>query len=118
MAVKSKKEIMDALSAMLGDNSSDEALGLLEDVSDTLDTSNSDLSVKLKEAEDKYNELDKTWREKYKARFLQSSEDAKEQDEQFKKQQQQQEQKDEQEERAENVTFDDLFSSPDDKKGD
>lgn len=109
---------MDALSKMLGDNSSDEALGLMEDVSDTLDTSNTDLSAKLKEAEDKYNELDKTWREKYKARFLQSADDAKEQDEQFKKQQQQQEQKDEQEERAENVTFDDLFSPPDDKKGD
>lgn len=104
---------MDSLSKVLGENNSDDALALLEDVSDTLDTANSDLPAKLQEAEDKYNELDKSWRAKYRARFLQSKEDAAEQDNEFKKEQQEQEQKDEQEERAENVSFDDLFTSPD-----
>lgn len=104
---------MDSLSKVIGENNSDDVLALLEDVSDTLDTANSDLSVKLQEAENKYNELDKSWREKYRARFLQSKEDATENDSEFKKEQQEQEQKDEQEERAENVTYDDLFTSPD-----
>ena len=93
MAVKSKKEIMDSLSKVLGENNSDDALALLEDVSDTLDTANSDLPAKLQAAEDKYNELDKSWREKYRARFLQSKEDAAEQDNEFKKEQEEQEQK-------------------------
>lgn len=113
MAVKSKKEIMDSLSKVIGENNSDDVLALLEDVSDTLDTANTDLSAKLQEAEDKYNELDKSWRAKYRSRFLQSKEDAAEQDDDFKKEQEEQEQKDEQEERAENVSFDDLFTSPD-----
>ena len=104
---------MDSLSKFLGENNSDDALALLEDVSDTLDTANSDLPAKLKEAEDKYNDLDKAWRQKYRERFLQSKEDAAEQDNEFKKEQQEQEQKDEQEERAENVSFDDLFTSDD-----
>lgn len=118
MAVKSKKEIIDALSTILGENSSDEALSLLEDVSDTLDKSGADLQAELEKEKTKYNNLDKEWREKYKARFLQSKEEAKEQDELFKEEQQKQEQKDAQEERAESVTYDDLFSSPTDKKGD
>lgn len=117
MAVKSKKEIIEALTAMLGENSSDEALALLEDVSDTLDTSGADLQAELEKERTKYSDLDKAWRKKYKERFLQSSEDAKEQDELFKQEQQKQEQKDEQEERAENVSFDDLFTSGEDKKG-
>ena len=104
---------MDSLSKVLGENNSDDALALLEDVSDTLDTANTDLSAKLQEAQDKYNDLDKAWRQKYRDRFLQSKEDAAEQDNEFKEEQQEQEQKDEQEERAESVSFDDLFTSDD-----
>lgn len=104
---------MDSLSKVLGENNSDDALALLEDVSDTLDTANTDLPTKLQEAEDKYNDLDKAWRQKYRDRFLQSKEDAAEQDNEFNKEQQEQEQKDEQEERAETVSYDDLFTSDD-----
>ena len=37
MAIKTKDELIQSLNAVLGDNASDEALALMEDVSDTLD---------------------------------------------------------------------------------
>ena len=72
MAVRSKDEIIAQLSAKLGEDSSDEALALIEDVTDTLDTlsgENSDGKDWKAEAE----RIDKEWREKYKARFTSGS---------------------------------------------
>lgn len=71
MAVKSKDEIMKAIKDRLGDDSSDEALGLIEDVSDTFDS----LETQVSESGDwktKYETNDKEWREKYKERFFSS----------------------------------------------
>lgn len=74
MAVKKKEEIINQLTNILGDNkTSDEAIALLEDVSDTLDAGNSasveDLTKKLEEANKKLEDNDKSWREKYASRF-------------------------------------------------
>lgn len=71
MAVKSKDEIMKAIKDRLGDDSSDEALGLIEDVSDTFDS----LETQVSESGDwktMYETNDKEWREKYKERFFSS----------------------------------------------
>lgn len=65
--VKSKSELIEQVKAVLGENDSDEALSLLEDVSDTL----TDFETKT-DGEDwkkKYEENDKAWRTKYKERF-------------------------------------------------
>lgn len=67
MAVKTKDEIMTTIKTVLGDNQSDEAITLLEDVADTLDA-----TIGTGDSTDwraKYEENDKNWREKYTSRF-------------------------------------------------
>lgn len=65
MAVKTIEEIMGAVRARVGEDTSDEALAFVEDVSDTLSS--------LSNAEDwkkKYEENDAEWRNKYRDRFF------------------------------------------------
>lgn len=62
---KTKEEILDSLRVLLGDNTSDEALTLIEDVTDTLDTSTVDWEAK-------YKENDASWRQRYRDRFFNS----------------------------------------------
>ena len=68
----SKEDLIKKASAFIGDNTSDEAISLLEDLSDTLSEDTTDISGYVKEIEDLKNkvvETENTWREKYKARF-------------------------------------------------
>lgn len=67
MAVKSKEEIMASIKAKLGEDTSDETIALLEDLSDTLDTTNDKNDWKKK-----YEDNDKMWRDKYTSRFFDS----------------------------------------------
>lgn len=65
MAVKTIEEIMGAVRARVGEDTSDEALAFVEDVSDTLSS--------LSSAEDwkkKYEDNDAEWRNKYRERFF------------------------------------------------
>lgn len=65
MAIKSIDEIMGAIRARVGDDTSDEAIALVEDVSDTLNS--------LSTGEDwkkKYEDNDAEWRKKYRDRFF------------------------------------------------
>lgn len=74
MSVKSKTEILDAIKEKFGDDTSDSTLSFLEDVSDTFD----DLEAKSNDSTDwkaKYDENDKTWRQKYHDRFFSSDDD-------------------------------------------
>lgn len=69
MGVKNKDEILEAIKTRVGDNTDDEAISLLEDVSDTL----TDLETRASSGEDwktKYEENDKLWRERYTNRFF------------------------------------------------
>lgn len=67
MAVRTREEIMTSLSEFLGDNTSDEAINLVQDISDTLGDANAqrvqDLQKQLKEQDD-------TWRKKYRDTFF------------------------------------------------
>ena len=67
MAIKTKDELIQSLNAVLGDNASDEALALMEDVSDTLDDSTAKGAV---DWEQKYRENDAAWRTRYRDRFM------------------------------------------------
>ena len=67
MAIKTKEELIQSLTAVLGDNSSDEALALMEDVSDTLDDKAAKGAV---DWEQKYRENDAAWRARYRDRFM------------------------------------------------
>lgn len=103
MAVVKKEEFMEALKNKIGDSTEDADLKLLEDFSDTYDDMfgrlNSSDSTNWKE---KYEQNDKEWREKYRARFFDSGIE----DPTVK-----QKHKEDEEERAEEITVDDLFSS-------
>lgn len=68
--VRTSKEILEALKSKL-DDTSDETLALIEDVSDTLndyDNKNTDKT----DWKAKYEENDKEWRKKYRDRFFSS----------------------------------------------
>ena len=69
MAIKSREELLKSLNTLIGDNSTDENLAILEDVTDTL----KDYEEKTADQTDwktKYEQNDADWRKKYKERFL------------------------------------------------
>ena len=74
MAVRTNQEVLELIKTKFADDTSDETLTLIEDVSDTLN----DLESKSSGQEDwkkKYEDNDKEWREKYKARFFDATND-------------------------------------------
>lgn len=102
MAILNKDDFLSRLQERIGDDTSDEAMAFIEDMTDTFN----DLETRSSGSNDeqwqtRLDELDKSWREKYKARFFNTEttpEDVKEE--------QKEDVKDD-----ENVekTFDDLF---------
>lgn len=73
MAVLSKEEFMSRLQERIGEDTSDEAMTFIEDMTDTFNDmetrSNSNNDAEWKQ---KYDELDKSWRKKYRDRFFDS----------------------------------------------
>ena len=73
MAVLSKEEYMNRLKERIGEDTSDEAMSFLEDMTDTFnDFETKSSGVNDEQWQTKLDELDKSWREKYKARFFNS----------------------------------------------
>lgn len=73
MAIRSREELLTSINERFADDTSDEVLALIEDVTDTL----SDYDRRIGDSTDwesKYNQLDSEWRERYKARFFDSGE--------------------------------------------
>lgn len=69
MAVKTSEEIMNYIKEKTKDDTSDETLQFVEDISDTLN----DYETRTKDQTDwkqKYEDNDKQWREKYRDRFF------------------------------------------------
>ena len=69
MAVLTREQMLERIKQRIGEDTSDEALKLIEDVSDTID----DYETKTKDTTDwekKYKENDEQWRKKYKDRFF------------------------------------------------
>ena len=65
MAIKTIEELMDAVRARVGEDTSDEAIAFVEDVSDTLASlSNAEYWKK------KYEENNAEWRKRYQDRFF------------------------------------------------
>lgn len=68
MAVKTRDEIMEAIRKRIGEDTSDEAISLMEDVTDTF----ADYETKVADKTNwkaKYDEMDANWRKKYIDRF-------------------------------------------------
>lgn len=95
MAIKSREDLLKSLTTLIGDDSTDENLAILEDVTDTL----KDYEEKTADQTDwksKYEQNDADWRKKYKERFLSGETFKDEQEEDVKKD-------------SKTLTFDSLF---------
>lgn len=112
MAILSKEDFLNAIKVRVGEDNSDDAMKFIEDMTDTYNSFTAEKETDGEDWKAKYDELDKTWREKYKARFFAGT------NEQSSKETNANSVKEEQEtdvkEDGENVTFDDLFE---DKEG-
>lgn len=69
--IKTTEELLQAIREHIGEDTSDESISFLEDVTDTI----SDLESKSKDGtnwEQKFKENDEAWRKKYRDRFFSS----------------------------------------------
>lgn len=69
MARLSKDELIEKIKKYVGDRTDDETIEIIEDISDSIDSTADD------EWKQKYQENDKMWRDKYISRFLEKKED-------------------------------------------
>ena len=69
MAKLSKDELIEKVRKYVGDRTDDETIAIIEDISDSIDSSDADVWKK------KYKENDKMWRDKYISRFVEKDED-------------------------------------------
>ena len=69
MAKLSKDELLEKVRTYVGDRTDDETLEIIEDISDSVDSSDAD------EWKQKYEENDKMWRDKYISRFFDKKEE-------------------------------------------
>lgn len=72
MAVRTREDLLSAIRDRFSDDTSDETLGLLEDITDTLD----DFETRSSDSTDwktKYEQNDADWRKKYRDRFFNPS---------------------------------------------
>ena len=99
--VRSKDEILASIKTKLGEDTSDEAIALVEDINDSFE----DLTARVNEAGDwkeKYEANDAEWRKKYTERFYEPSSET--DDVVFK------EMKKEEPDKPKVMTFEDLFT--------
>ncbi len=69
MARLSKDDLIEKVKKYVGDRTDDETIEIIEDISDSIDSSDAD------EWKQKYEENDKMWRDKYISRFFEKQED-------------------------------------------
>lgn len=69
MAKLSKDELIEKVRKYIGDRNDDETIEIIEDISDSIDSSDAD------EWQQKYEENDKMWRDRYISRFVEKKED-------------------------------------------
>ena len=73
MAVLTREDYLERLNALVGEDNTDEALQIIEDFTDTFDNLGTQNDNNDNENwKQKYEELDATWRQKYRDRFMNS----------------------------------------------
>lgn len=70
MAIKSKEELLASIKARFGGDTSDDALSLYEDLSDTISDFETKAKGDGKDWKAEAERIDKEWREKYRDRFF------------------------------------------------
>lgn len=102
MAVRTKDELLEIIKGRIGDDSSDETISFLEDITDTLsDYEEKATNSDTEDWKTKYEENDKMWREKYRERFF--SKEVENEDEDFS------------EDEVKSLSYDDLFEEKEEK---
>lgn len=103
MAVKTKDELLEIIRGRIGDDTSDETISFIEDITDTLsDYEEKATNSNNEDWKTKYEENDKMWREKYRERFF-SKKVENEEDEDFS------------EDEVKSLSYDDLFEEKEEK---
>lgn len=69
MAKLSKDDLIEKVRKYVGDRTDDETIEIIEDISDSIDSSDAD------EWKQKFEDNDKMWRDKYISRFVEKKED-------------------------------------------
>ena len=69
MAKLTRNELIEKVRKYVGDRTDDETIEIIEDISDSIDSTDAD------EWKQKFEENDKMWRDKYISRFLEKKED-------------------------------------------
>lgn len=109
MAVRTRDEILAAIRSRLGDDTSDDALTIIEDIDDTF----KDYETRTGEDwKSKYDELDAQWRKRYRDRFFQKADNGETTPEDV-KDDNEEDLKDE----SEVKDFDELFTEKEDNSG-
>ena len=102
MAVKTKDELLEIIKGRIGDDTSDETISFIEDITDTLsDYEEKATNSDTEDWKTKYEENDKMWREKYRERFF--SKEVEKEDEDF------------EEDEVKSLSYDDLFEEKEKK---
>lgn len=102
-----KEELIEKFKNYAGEDvTSDAAIALLEDISDSVEVEKEETEEGEggEDWEAKYKELDESWRKKYAERFSEPGEKEPEEEKE-----EEEETEETEEERAENVTYEDLF---------
>lgn len=73
MAVRTKEELLESIKGLLADDTSDESIALLEDVTDTFDEQKTKTDTE--DWKKKYEDNDREWRQKYRDRFFSTGSD-------------------------------------------
>ena len=102
MAVRTKDELLEIIKGRIGDDTSDETISYIEDITDTLsDYEEKAPNLNNEDGKTKYEENDKMWREKYRERFF--SKEVEKEDEDFS------------EDEVKSLSYDDLFEEKEEK---
>lgn len=80
MGVLSKEDLLSAIKTRVGEDTSDETIKFLEDVTDTISDLESKANGDGEDWKTKYSELDKEWRKRYTERFFNGSSEGSEDD--------------------------------------
>lgn len=109
MAVRTRDEILAAIRSRLGDDTSDDALTIIEDIDDTF----KDYETRTGEDwKSKYDELDAQWRKRYRDRFFQKADNGETTPEDVKD-----DNEEDLKEESEVKDFDELFTEKEDNSG-
>ena len=102
MAVRTKDELLEIIRGRIGDDTSDETISFIEDITDTLsDYEEKATNSDTEDWKTKYEENDKMWREKYRERFF--SKEVEKEDEDFS------------DDEVKSLSYDDLFEEKEEK---